>query len=170
VGGTDLSVAVDDDLHRLTVVAGRREGKAVLGVERVGGGRRRKDGECEHGDGERCVSLEDLPPDAAERLLAELTSRLIAVERDLVHFPVVYYFSAADPRFSLPVAAPYLLELALRGTQAGRPEVVRLRATLLLAAIHDFAVTTARRYYGAEASGTGELLRAYARDHLAAER
>ena len=116
------------------------------------------------------LSFEDLPPDAAERLLAELTSRLIAVERDLVHFPIVYYFSAADPRFSLPVAAPYLLELGLRGTQAGRPEVVRLRATLLLAAIHDFAVTTARRFHGAEASGAEELLRAYARDHLATER
>ena len=49
------------------------------------------------------LSLDALTPDVTERLLAELTSRLVAVERDLVHFPISYYFSAADPRFSLPV-------------------------------------------------------------------
>ena len=61
------------------------------------------------------VSLDDLTPDTVDRLLAELTSRLVAVERDLVHFPISYYFSAENPRFSLPVAAPYLLEVARRG-------------------------------------------------------
>jgi hypothetical protein len=116
------------------------------------------------------VSFDGLAPDAAERLLAELTSRLIAVERDLVHFPIVYYFSAADPRFSLPVAAPYLLELGTRGAAPERPEIVRLRAGLLPAAIRDFAVTTANRFHGAEASGTEDLLGAYARDHFAGER
>jgi hypothetical protein len=116
------------------------------------------------------LSFDGLAPDATERLLAELTSRLIAVERDLVHFPIVYYFSAADPRFSLPVAAPYLLELGTRGAAPERPEIVRLRAGLLLAAIRDFAVTTANRFHGAEASDTEDLLRAYARDHFAGER
>ena len=43
------------------------------------------------------LSLDALTPDAAERLLAELTSRLVAVERDLVHFPISYYFSAGGP-------------------------------------------------------------------------
>ena len=43
------------------------------------------------------LSLDALTPDVAERMLAELTSRLVAVERDLVHFPISYYFSAGGP-------------------------------------------------------------------------
>ena len=85
------------------------------------------------------LSLDALTPDVAERLLAELTSRLVAVERDLVHFPISYYFSAADPRFSLPVAAPYLLEIARRGMNEAQPMTVRFRARLLMQAIDDLA-------------------------------
>ena len=85
------------------------------------------------------LSLDALTPDVAERVLAELTSRLVAVERDLVHFPISYYFSAADPRFSLPVAAPYLLEIAGRGMKAAQPMSVRFRSRLLMQAIDDLA-------------------------------
>ena len=114
--------------------------------------------------------LDALAPDAVERLLAELTSRLIAVERDLVHFPISYYFSAGDPRFSLPVAAPYLLELARRGMDEAQPKSVRFRARLLMQAIDDLARTTATRFHGSGASTPEELLRAYARDHQVHER
>ena len=51
-------------------------------------------------------------PGAAERLYAELTSRLVAVERDLVNFPIAYYFAESDERFSLPAVAPYMLASA----------------------------------------------------------
>jgi hypothetical protein len=121
-------------------------------------------------DASRELSLDALTPDVAERLLAELTSRLVAVERDLVHFPITYYFSAGDPRFSLPVAAPYLLELARRGMQDTQPEVVRFRARLLTQAIDDLARTTATRFHGSDTATAEELLRGYARDHLAHER
>ena len=114
--------------------------------------------------------LDALAPDAAERLLAELTSRLIAVERDLVHFPISYYFSAGDARFSLPVAAPYLLELARRGMDEAQPRMVRFRARLLMQAIDDLARTTATRFHGSGASTPEELLRGYARDHQVHER
>ena len=116
------------------------------------------------------LSLDALTPDAAERLLAELTSRLVAVERDLVHFPISYYFSAADPRFSLPVAAPYLLEIARRGMNEAQPMTVRFRARLLMQAIDDLARTTATRFHGSGATTPEELLRGYARDHLVHER
>jgi voltage-gated potassium channel Kch len=116
------------------------------------------------------LALDALTPDAAERLLAELTSRLIAVERDLVHFPISYYFSAGDPRFSLPVAAPYLLEVARRGMDEGQPNAVRFRARLLMQAIDDLARTTATRFHGSGATTPEELLRAYARDHRVHER
>jgi hypothetical protein len=101
---------------------------------------------------------------------AELTSRLVAVERDLVHFPISYYFSAADPRFSLPVAAPYLLEIARRGLNKAQPITVRFRARLLMQAIDDLAKTTAGRFHGSGATTPEELLRGYARDHLVHER
>jgi hypothetical protein len=47
-----------------------------------------------------------LEPEALERLYAELTSRLVAVERDLVSFPISYYFAEEDPRFSLAASGP----------------------------------------------------------------
>jgi hypothetical protein len=116
------------------------------------------------------LSVDALEPDAAERLLAELTSRLITVERDLVHFPISYYFSAGDPRFSLPVAAPYLLELARRGMDEAQPKPVRFRSRLLLQAINDLARTTATRFHGSGATTPEEMLREYARDHRVHER
>ena len=116
------------------------------------------------------LSLDALTPDVAERLLAELTSRLVAVQRDLVHFPISYYFSAADPRFSLPVAAPYLLEIARRGMHEAQPTIVRFRARLLMQAIEDLARTTATQFHGSDATTPEELLSGYARDHLVHER
>jgi hypothetical protein len=116
------------------------------------------------------VSVDALAPDAADRLLAELTSRLITVERDLVHFPISYYFSAGDSRFSLPVTAPYLLELARRGMDETQPKSVRFRARLLMQAIDDLAKTTATRFHGSDATTAEELLGEYARDHRVHQR
>ena len=109
--------------------------------------------------------LEHLRGEPAERLYQELTSRLIAVERDLVNFPITYYFAEADERFSLPAVAPYLLELAEHGT-ADPSGHVRLRARLLRRAVADFAATTASGFHGMAGATTEELLHAYARDHL----
>jgi Ion channel len=113
------------------------------------------------------TGLLDLGPEAAERVLAELTSRLIAVERDLVSFPVTYYFVEADPRFSLAATAPYLVDLAERGGSPHAPEWVRLRAHLLEEALADLAATS-RSFHRAESESPAELLEAYARDHLRA--
>lgn len=120
--------------------------------------------EAEREDGSLLAEIEDV---SAERLYAELTSRLIAVERDLVNFPITYYFSETDERFSLPAVAEYLLELAERGT-SGPQGHARLRARLLRAAVDDFAATTAAWFHRADAATTQERLREYARDHLQA--
>ncbi len=117
-------------------------------------------------EGSTGQSLDRLDPDAADRLYAELTSRLVAVERDLVSFPISYYFAEEDERFSLAGSGPYLLELVKRGRAADRPERVRLRADLLGKAIDDLAATTAVRFHRNDAEGTEQALRAYARDHL----
>ena len=114
----------------------------------------------------RRLGVDDLPHEAADELYAELTSRLVAVERDLVTFPITYYFASADSRFALSSVMPYLLELARRGDQEGMPASLRLRATLLREAIDDFARTTSARFHGLRSDATDELLEAYKRDHL----
>jgi hypothetical protein len=111
------------------------------------------------------AEIEDV---SAERLYAELTSRLIAVERDLVNFPITYHVSEADERFSLPAVAPYLLELAERGT-GGPTGPARLRARLLRDAVDDFAATTAAWFDRASSATTEERLREYAPDHMRAD-
>jgi len=111
------------------------------------------------------VRIEELDPGAADRLYAELTSRLIAAERDFVNFPITYYFSEPDPRFSLAATAPFLLELAQRGRGNALPDRVRLRARLLQEAVDDLAATTGRGFHGTRAGSTRDLLQAYARHH-----
>jgi hypothetical protein len=112
------------------------------------------------------VALERLEPAAAERVYAELTSRLVAVERDLVSFPVSYYFAERDERFALAALAPRLLELAERGARPDRPEHVRLRAWMLLEALGDFGATTAERFHRRPGRTTADALTAYADDHM----
>jgi hypothetical protein len=108
----------------------------------------------------------EMEPAAAESVYSDLISRVVAVERDLVTFPVAYYFAEKDDRFSLPAAMPTLLRLARAGCSEGRSDTVRLRATMLLEVIADFARTTAERFHGSPAESTEELLGDYAHDHL----
>jgi hypothetical protein len=112
------------------------------------------------------VALEELEPAAVEGIYAELTSRLVAVERDLVSFPISYYFAELDERFALAASARRLHELALRGASADMPAGVRVRAWMLLEALRDFSATTVERFHRSSARGTGEALAAYARDHM----
>jgi hypothetical protein len=119
--------------------------------------------EAETRTGRPIVEMESA---AAETVYSDLTSRLVAVERDLVTFPVAYYFAENDDRFSLPAAMPVLLRLARAGSSEGRSDPVRLRATMLLEAIDDFARTAADRFHGSSAESTDQLLVDYARDHL----
>lgn len=111
-------------------------------------------------------SIQQLDTEAAERVFAELTTRLIAVERDLVNFPITYFFAEADRRFAMPAVAPYLLELAERGQREHTTPRARLRARLLREAIDDFAATTAERFHRTRDGTTRGRLHAYAQDHL----
>jgi hypothetical protein len=111
------------------------------------------------------LSVADLDADAADRIFAELISRLVAVERDLVNFPVSYYFAEGDGRFSLAAAMPYLRGLAQRGSASGVATRTRLRATMLEDAIDDFAATTVARFHATGSVGTEEALRRYVVDH-----
>jgi hypothetical protein len=112
------------------------------------------------------TSLDELGERSAEAMYAELTSRIVAVERDLATLPVAYYFPETDDRFSLAVAMPSLLALAERGASEPAPEPVRLRATMLREAVDDFAHTVARVIGAGEDGSTEDLLGAYRRDHM----
>jgi hypothetical protein len=114
------------------------------------------------------VDLGELEPDSASTVFSDLISRTVTAERDMVTFPVSYYFSQDDDRFSLSVAMPYVWELAVRGAEDHVDERLRLRAAMLRDAVGDFAGTVAARFHGHETDDTSELLDAYARDHLRA--
>lgn len=111
------------------------------------------------------VEVPELEPGAVAQLYAELTSRLIAVERDLVKFPIAYYFAESDRRFALSTALPHLVELAERGAQPDNAAFVRLRASMLLEAIEDFAQTVAERFLSRRGHTTSEALVAFNHDH-----
>jgi hypothetical protein len=96
---------------------------------------------------------------------ADLTSRLVASERDLVTFPVTYYFHDADVRFALPVAMQHLLELAEEARQQDDSLDAYFHGGLLLRAIDDFAASIAARFHLPNGGSTRSVLEAYARDH-----
>ena len=103
-------------------------------------------------------------------LYADLTSRLAAVQRDLVTFPVTYYFRDEDERFILAAQVPYLLELADHGASDRQDPALRLRAAMLRRAVDDLAAVTAERFHGHAGASTADVLRAYARDHCVEQR
>jgi Ion channel len=117
-------------------------------------------------ESDTATGVTSMEPWAAESVYSELMTRLVSVERDMVTFPVAYYFTEADSRFALPAAMPSLLRLAEVGCADEVQAPVRLRATMLREAIGDFARTVATRFHGSSAETTEELLDDYARDHL----
>jgi len=113
------------------------------------------------------IDVVGLDPASASAVYADLISRVVTTERDLVTFPIAYYFAQNDDRFALSAAMPYVWDLAERGSEAGTEERVRLRAVMLRDAIRDFATTVAHRFHGDRTEeDTKALLAAYARDHM----
>jgi hypothetical protein len=118
-------------------------------------------------DDQAGLPLEQFDEVAAGHLYPDLTSRVVAVERDLVNLPAIYYFTERDERFSLAAAAPYLLSLARRGLEG--PEQVRFRAQLLVNALDDLAQSTGSLFPWTRADSTDGIFAAYAWDHRIGE-
>ena len=112
------------------------------------------------------IGMADLEADSAASVYADLIGRIVTAERDLVTFPISYYFSQRDDRFSLSAALPYVWTLAVRGSEPESDPRVRLRAVMLRDAVSDFGNTVATRFHGEQAEDTEALIAAYARDHL----
>ena len=103
---------------------------------------------------------------AAEQMLGSLTTQLIAVQTDLIHFPISYYFRSSNERFELSAAMPYLLRVAQEGDSADCAPGVRMRASMLRGAIEDFSDTVGARFLDLPSASSDKVLRAYARDNL----
>ncbi len=110
--------------------------------------------------------VEQIDTQTIEQMLGSLTSRLVAVNNDLLQFPITYYFHSSSERFGLPAAMPYVARLAEKTGGADRPRAVRLRAAMLQGAIDDFSATIGSHFLGLSAAPTDKVLEAYASDHL----
>lgn len=103
---------------------------------------------------------------AAEQMLGSLTTQLIAVQTDLVHFPISYYFRSSKERFELSATMPCLLRLAREGDSSDCAPGVRMRASMLRGAIEDFSDTIGARFLDLPSASSDKVLAAYARDNL----
>jgi hypothetical protein len=98
-------------------------------------------------------------------MFADLTSRVAALERDLLDFPVTYYFGDADERFSWPAQVEYVVGIANRATRLESSEGSPFYAALLREALEDLARTTAILFYQQSDLPTEATFKAQARDH-----
>ena len=112
------------------------------------------------------IGVRQLDALAAEQMLGSLTTQLIAVQTDLIHFPISYYFRSSNERFELSAAMPYLLRVAQEGDSADCAPGVRMRASMLRGAIEDFSDTVGARFLDRPSASSDKVLRAYAHDNL----
>ena len=117
-------------------------------------------------ESETDIGVRQMDALAAEQMLGSLTTQLIAVETDLIHFPISYYFRSSSERFELSAAMPCLLRLAQEGDDADCAPGVRLRASMLRGAIEDFSATIGARFLDLPSASSDKVLAAYARDNL----
>lgn len=102
-----------------------------------------------------------------EQLFQQLTSQVINVNRDLVQFPVTYYFHDTDPRASISTALPFLLQLARseQSTDDGSSVSARTQAAMLEQAINDYLDTIAISFLGMAGRPPDTVLQAYMHEH-----
>ena len=117
-------------------------------------------------ESETGIGVRQMDALAAEQMLGSLTTQLIAVQTDLVHFPISYYFRSSKERFELSATMPSLLHLAQEGDSADCAPGVRMRARMLHGAIDDFSATIGERFLDLPSASRDKVLAAYARDNL----
>jgi hypothetical protein len=110
--------------------------------------------------------FEELEPAAQWPLISELSTRVIEVRRDLMHFPISYCFHRRDPRADLSVALPPALEVCERLAERSPDSAVRFQALRLSAAIDDLAGGANDEYFSSSCGDTEEVFRRWREDHL----
>jgi hypothetical protein len=89
-------------------------------------------------DAERATGVSPLSP-GMHLLIAGLAEEVIRTRVDLVHFPILFYFYAEDPRASLAHAVQPLTTLARRGCNLNSDPLVRFASHALQVALNDLA-------------------------------
>ncbi|HSJ18082.1 MAG TPA: potassium channel family protein [Solirubrobacterales bacterium] len=112
------------------------------------------------------VDLAQAEPAAAASMLGGLTSKLVAARRDILHFPIAYYFHTRDPRYALSTLLPRLLSSAERCRAGGSAASVRLEAERLMAAIDDFMGAIDDEFLGGRSESTADAISRYQADQL----
>ncbi len=110
------------------------------------------------------VALDDLDDATLERVLARLTSGLIAVRQDLVSFPDSFYFHSPDARSSLARLLPSLLALTEEIEKSGSPGV-RFHNRAFGIALDDLGALLSERFLGGGRRPTRDAFAAYAAEH-----
>jgi hypothetical protein len=87
------------------------------------------------------LTLAEADPELLERMLTSFAEQLIATRRDLIHFPIVYYFQTEEDRLALSELLPFLRRLVEEASEDGRPRALGVRAEMLRTAIHDYEET-----------------------------
>ncbi len=112
------------------------------------------------------IRLADIEPGVAARILADLTSRAVAMRDDLVHSPIAYYFHPRDARHALPVLLPKLIDVIDECSQPDRAPALRFQANMLRRALDDLLETIAADFLGGPDGDAAGTLDAYRRDHM----
>ncbi len=102
-----------------------------------------------------------------EIILAELVGRAIRMRVDLIHFPIIYYFRAADEHASMAHCIGHLARFARQAMEPERPGPVRLTGAALNAALDDIAKVLGQRY-DVDSADRDAVFAAYADDHVVA--
>jgi hypothetical protein len=111
------------------------------------------------------VRMNQMAPEAAARILSDVTSRLIAVRDDLAHSPIAYYFHPRQRRHALPAVLPGLIGVVDDCSVPDAPPELRFDAEMLRRAIEQLLATINTEFLRGSAGSSAETLAAYQRDH-----
>jgi hypothetical protein len=101
----------------------------------------------------------------AQYLLAGLAEDIIRTGVDLIHYPIIYYFYAANETASFPKAIKHLLRFAEAAAKPENDKRVRLASELLRLALDDLARILRERFIGAETDDPKAVFETYAEHH-----
>lgn len=108
----------------------------------------------------------ELSPVVASRALAGLATTLARVRVDLVQSSVSYYFVDRDDPLSLPKWLPFARQLGEEGMDIARAPEIRHAGSALRRSVDTYLCTVREGHLKGIGDDPGEMLRAYAADHL----
>ena len=115
---------------------------------------------------ENDVDLFSVPASESVPVLMSLTAQLTTLRSQVIQLPITYYFHVGEEEGALAGILPYLAELAVRSTRAGRPASLRLAGTSLGGAVDSYLEMIATIFLRIPTDDKGAILRRHADDQL----